>query len=109
VTSYYAKMQGYEASPAAPWKGKYLIFLDDDIFGDGVNVAARLEGINKEFRTHICISHNVFKEAGERLCVRPISIARLSTPTKSAAPCCRYSSIFRARSSSTWRHRGAVS
>jgi adenylate cyclase len=42
------------------------------VMGDGVNVAARLEGINKEFRTRICISHTVFKEAGERLCVRPI-------------------------------------
>jgi len=42
------------------------------VIGDGVNVAARLEGINKEFGTQICISHNVFKEAGERLCVRPI-------------------------------------
>ncbi len=40
--------------------------------GDGVNVAARLEGVNKEYRTRICISHAVFKEAGERLCVRPI-------------------------------------
>lgn len=42
------------------------------VMGDGVNVAARLEGINKDFRTRICISHSVFKEAGERLCVRPI-------------------------------------
>src|SRR5882762_10312204 len=42
------------------------------VIGDGVNVAARLEGINKEFCTRICISHSVFKEAGERLCVRPI-------------------------------------
>ena len=42
------------------------------VMGDGVNIAARLEGINKEFRTSICISHAVFKEAGERLCVRPI-------------------------------------
>jgi adenylate cyclase len=42
------------------------------VMGDGVNVAARLEGINKEFQTKICISHAVFKEAGERLCVRPI-------------------------------------
>ena len=42
------------------------------VIGDGVNVAARLEGINKEYGTRICISHSVFKEAGERLCVRPI-------------------------------------
>ncbi len=42
------------------------------VMGDGVNIAARLEGINKEYRTRICVSHSVFKEAGERLCVRPI-------------------------------------
>jgi adenylate cyclase len=42
------------------------------VMGDGVNVAARLEGINKEFRTRICISQATFREAGERLCVRPI-------------------------------------
>lgn len=42
------------------------------VMGDGVNIAARLEGVNKEYRTRICISHAVFKEAGERLCVRPI-------------------------------------
>ena len=44
------------------------------VMGDGVNVAARLEGINKEFATAICISHATFKEAGERLWVRPIDI-----------------------------------
>jgi len=42
------------------------------VMGDGVNIAARLEGINKEFGTRLCVSHNVFREAGERLCVRPI-------------------------------------
>lgn len=42
------------------------------VMGDGVNIASRLEGINKEYGTRICISHAVFKEAGERLCVRPI-------------------------------------
>jgi len=42
------------------------------VIGDGVNVAARLEEINKEYGTRLCISHSVYKEAGERLCVRPI-------------------------------------
>jgi adenylate cyclase len=42
------------------------------VIGDGVNVAARLEGVNKEFRTTICISHSAYKEAGDNLCVRPI-------------------------------------
>jgi adenylate cyclase len=31
-----------------------------------------LEGVNKEYGTLLCISHSVFQEAGERLCVRPI-------------------------------------
>jgi adenylate cyclase len=42
------------------------------VLGDGVNVASRLEGINKEYGTQICISHSVYKEVGERLVVRPI-------------------------------------
>lgn len=42
------------------------------VMGDGVNIASRLEGINKEFHTRICVSHAVYKEAGERLCVRPV-------------------------------------
>ncbi len=42
------------------------------VMGDGVNIAARLEGTNKEFHTQVCISHAVFKEAGQLLCVRPI-------------------------------------
>jgi adenylate cyclase len=42
------------------------------VIGDGVNIAARLETTNKDYGTRICISHGVFKEAGEQLCVRPI-------------------------------------
>lgn len=43
--------------------------------GDGVNIAARLEGTNKEYGTLICVSHSVYKEAGERLCMRPVDDA----------------------------------
>lgn len=42
------------------------------VMGDGVNIASRLEAINKEYGSHVCVSHSVFREAGERLCVRPI-------------------------------------
>jgi adenylate cyclase len=44
------------------------------VMGDGVNLAARLEGTNKEFGTSICISHSVFREAGERLWIRRIGV-----------------------------------
>ncbi|MEP6791183.1 MAG: cache domain-containing protein, partial [Ramlibacter sp.] len=33
------------------------------VMGDGVNLAARLEGTNKEFGTRICLSHAVLREA----------------------------------------------
>lgn len=44
------------------------------VMGDGVNLAARLEGVNKEFGTRICVSHAVFREAGERLWLRRIGV-----------------------------------
>ncbi|MDK3018205.1 adenylate/guanylate cyclase domain-containing protein [Pseudodonghicola flavimaris] len=42
------------------------------VLGDGVNIAARLETLNKEYGTLICISQDTFREAGDRLCVRPV-------------------------------------
>lgn len=40
--------------------------------GDGVNVAARLEGINKLFGTTICISDSVYDQAKADIVARPI-------------------------------------
>jgi adenylate cyclase len=40
--------------------------------GNGVNVAARLEGINKNFGTTICISDSVVEVVGSDILARPI-------------------------------------
>ena len=43
------------------------------VMGDAVNLTSRLEGINKEYGTQICVSHAIFREVGERLNLRPIN------------------------------------
>jgi class 3 adenylate cyclase/ABC-type nitrate/sulfonate/bicarbonate transport system substrate-binding protein len=40
--------------------------------GDGVNVAARLEGINKVFGTTICISDSIYDQVHTEVMVRPL-------------------------------------
>ncbi len=42
------------------------------VMGDGVNIAAHLETLNKRYGTRICVSHSVFREAGERMLMRPL-------------------------------------
>ena len=46
--------------------------LNYTALGDGVNVAARLEGINKQFGTTICISDSIYDEVRADILVRPL-------------------------------------
>jgi adenylate cyclase len=46
--------------------------LSYTVMGDGVNVAARLEGTNKIFGTTICISDSMVEAAGDEIMARPI-------------------------------------
>jgi adenylate cyclase len=42
------------------------------VMGDGVNVAARLEGMNKAFGTAICISDSVYDAVADKIVGRPL-------------------------------------
>jgi adenylate cyclase len=42
------------------------------VMGDGVNVASRLEGMNKTFGTTICISDSVFEAVASEIVARPL-------------------------------------
>jgi class 3 adenylate cyclase len=46
--------------------------LNYTALGDGVNVAARLEGINKIFGTTICISDSIYDQLQTKILVRPL-------------------------------------
>jgi adenylate cyclase len=51
--------------------------LSYTVMGDGVNVAARLEGMNKAFGTTICISDSTLEACGPEAVVRPLRRVRV--------------------------------
>ena len=44
------------------------------VMGDGVNIASRVEGLNKQFGTTICISDDVRQQVGDRVVSRPMQL-----------------------------------
>jgi adenylate cyclase len=51
------------------------------VMGDAVNIASRLEGLNKTFRTSIILGHETFRQCQEHVLARPLSLVVLKGKT----------------------------
>ena len=52
------------------------------VMGDEVNLASRLEGMNKEFSTHLIVSENTYAPVKERLVARELDLIRVKGKLK---------------------------
>jgi adenylate cyclase len=51
--------------------------LDYTMMGDSVNLAARLEGVNKQYKTYTMISHSTYEQAKGEIEVRELDMIRV--------------------------------
>jgi adenylate cyclase len=51
--------------------------FDYTVMGDGVTLASRLEGVNKEYGTNIIVSESTWEQVQERIATREVDIVRV--------------------------------
>ena len=56
--------------------------FDYTAIGDSVNVASRLEAINKNYKTRICVSEELYTEAKDKFKFRQLDLVRVKGKTK---------------------------
>ncbi|MGW8187891.1 MAG: adenylate/guanylate cyclase domain-containing protein, partial [Desulfobacterales bacterium] len=59
--------------------------MNYSIFGDNVNLASRLEGINRIYGTKIIVSQSVYKAVDRQMICRPLDIVAVKGKKKSIA------------------------